>query len=138
VLELKANEWNIDLHKPQSVKDRSEEYLNKSSDIYSIFKTLFERHNDERSDLYIDWDGTRNKSKEDWTIAKIVSAIMGTEDYEHLMRDKAKKAEYGTAKLIKEWIMTKGTPLNPFVLEDKKNKQVKLKGWRKFIELEEE
>jgi len=138
VLELKANEWNIDLHKPQSVKDRSEEYLNKSSDIYSIFKTLFERHNDERSDLYIDWDGTRNKSKEDWSVAKVVSEIMETEDYAHLIKDRQKKAEYGTAKLIKEWIMTKGTPLNPFVLEDKKNKQVKLKGWRKFIELEEE
>lgn len=138
VLELKGQEWNIDLHKPQCIKDRSEEYLNKSSDIYAIFKTLFELYNEDRKDLYIDWDGAREQSKEDWTISRVVNAIMGTEEYEQLIRDKSKKAEYGTAKLIKDWIQKKGTPLNAYVLEDKKNKQFKLKGWRRFIETEEE
>lgn len=138
VLELKADNWNIDLHKPQIVKDRSEEYLNKSSDIYAIFKNLFERHTEDRKHVYIDCDGNKTKAEEDWTITKAVNAIMETEDYEHLIRDKTKKADYGTAKLIKEWINTKGTPLNPFVIEDKKNKQFKLKGWRRFNETEED
>jgi len=137
VLQLKKQNWNIDLYKPQSVKDRSEEYLNKSSDIYSIFKTLFEKDNCDRRHYYTDWNGVGDNAQEDWSISKVIIAIRQTEDYINLIKDRQKKADYGSVKQIREWIMTRGTPLNPFVIEDKRNNQVKLKNWRRYIENDE-
>jgi len=138
-LELKKNDWNVDLHKPRSVKERSEEYLNKSHDIYSIFKSMFEKHTEDRKHFYRDIYGKNSEDAyNDWTLAKVVSEITGTKEYEELMKDKAKRMEYGTAKLIKEWFKTKGTPLNSYVVLDKAKNKTFLKEWRRFDDDDEE
>tara|TARA_R110000868_G_scaffold1577_2_gene12759 strand:- start:1552 stop:4782 length:3231 start_codon:yes stop_codon:yes gene_type:complete len=138
VLKLKADAYNVDLIKPQSIKERSLEYLNKSSDIFSIFKTLFEKRDENRTKYYYDCNGEQKCGDEDWSVAKAVKEITQTKDYEDLIRDKGKKSEYGTAKLIKEWVMKKGSPINPYIAEDKNNHTAKIVGWRHFREPEDE
>ena len=59
----------------------------------------------------------------DWSLAKVVSEICGTKQYEELIKDKVKRVEYGTVKLIKEWFKSSGTPL---------------KGWRRYDDNEDE
>ena len=133
VIKLKNNNWNIDLNKPESVRIRSEQYLNKSHDIYGIFKELFEENNKSREHYYIDNKGEKSADAQlDWTLPKIVSQITNSKQYEELIKDKSKRADYGTAKLLKNWFNNKTKPLYTYIVEDNVKHITTLKGWRRY------
>lgn len=114
----------IDKYIPNSVKQRSAEYLLQSNDINVIFTSLFEKRDETRLELYLDEKGA--VSDADWTLPRIVQKIRNSQGFYDLPKDKRK--EY-TAEKVKDFFMTnrffKGA-----VTKNTKNNAFELTGWR--------
>lgn len=82
LLLVKAQGYNIDFFKPESVKKRSFDYLQNSYDIHNIFKSLFESYCEEKSTEYVNWKG--EIEDRDWTLPKIAGHIRKSPDFNEL------------------------------------------------------
>jgi len=100
LLMVKEQGYNVDFFKPDSVKQRSLAYLQNSYDIHNIFQILFEKRQEENDDKYLDAKG--NKSKEDWTLAKIAQAIRKDKEFFELSKEKQKEYK---ATVVEEFFM---------------------------------
>lgn len=94
VLLVKAQKYNIDFFRPESVLLRSASYLQKSYDIHNIFQLLFEKRIEANASKYLNWKGELKDA--DWTLTKIASKIKSSKDYCDLSKTKQKEynAEY--------------------------------------------
>lgn len=122
LLEVKNKNYNVDAFKPESVKQRSLEYLQKSFDIHNIFVSLFEKRVDdvkERLKRYGDKDI-------DWTLPKIAGEIRKSKDFYDL--PKLKQKEY-TSKAIQEFFM-KNKIYKSSVYKDTHIKSFYMRDWR--------
>lgn len=100
LLLVKAQGYNVDFFKPESVKQRSLAYLQNSYDIHNIFKSLFEKRCEENADKYENWKG--KLEDEDWTLSKIAGHIRKSQDFYEL--PKSKQKEY-KAEVIEQFFM---------------------------------
>jgi hypothetical protein len=101
LLLVKAQEYNVDFFKPESVKQRSLAYLQNSYDLHNIFQSLFEKRKEENVDKYENWKG--KVEDEDWTLKKIAGHIRKSKDFYELPKSRQKeyKAEVIEAFFIK-------------------------------------
>lgn len=100
LLMVKAQNYNVDFFKPESVKQRSLAYLQNSYDLHNIFQSLFEKRYEDNVDKYLD---SKGKIKdEDWTLSKIAQAIRKSPDFYEL--PKLKQKEY-KAEVIEAFFM---------------------------------
>ena len=99
LLEVKQAGYIIDTFKPESVKQRSLNYLQNSYDIHTIFTELFEMRQDENKELYLNWKGDAKEGDKDWTLTKIVSKLRNSEGFRQL--SKSKQKEYNVEEITK-------------------------------------
>lgn len=130
---VKAQGYNIDYFKPQSVKDRSLAYLQDSYDLHVIFTSLFEKHSENNQSIYKNWKG--EVEDKDWTLSKAVSHLRKSSEFYDLPKDK--KKEY-TPTACEEFFRK-----NPFyksvVYMDTHSHSFRIKKWRlKPVDEEEE
>lgn len=134
-MELKETNYNLNSFRPQYILDRSNEYLQQSYDIHTIFLELFEERDETKSQLYQNFKGDSNgKGDVDWSLDKIQQAIRGSESMRSLPKHKQK--EY-TKKHIEEFFLTNKWYSKYIKLGTDKHPTV-MKGWRRQIELVEE
>jgi hypothetical protein len=119
----KAN-YVLDLFIPESVKIRSQAYLQKSFDIHNMFQHMFEVRCDENTEYYQNWKGVAND--EDWTLPKIAQAIRKSSDFYELPKKKQKEF---TAENIEEFFK-KNNYYKPSVYSDPNKHALKLRNWR--------
>jgi phage/plasmid-associated DNA primase len=133
LLLVKAQAYNVDFFKPESVKQRSLAYLQNSYDIHNIFQTLFEKRVEENADRYLDAKG--NLKDEDWTLPKIAQAIRKSQDFYEL--PKSKQKEYKAEK-IEDFLM-KNNFYKSSCYNDTNKHAWRMRDWRlKPVEEEEE
>jgi phage/plasmid-associated DNA primase len=89
LLLVKAQGYNVDYFKPDSVKHRSLAYLQNSYDLHGIFNTLFERHNPDNKAKYMNWKG--KEEDEDWTLSKVVGHIRKSSEFFEISKEKRKE-----------------------------------------------
>jgi phage/plasmid-associated DNA primase len=100
LLLVKAQGYNVDFFKPESVKQRSLAYLQNSYDIHNIFQSLFEKRCEENVAKYKNAKG--DKEDEDWTLPKIAQGIRKSREFYEL--PKSKQKEY-KAEVIQDFLM---------------------------------
>jgi hypothetical protein len=98
LLQVKAQNYNVDYFKPESVKQRSLTYLQNSYDIHNIFQSLFEKRCEENVSKYKNWKGI--EEDEDWTLPKIVGYIRKSSDFFQLPKPKQKEYK---AEVVEEF-----------------------------------
>jgi len=111
LLMVKAQGYNVDFFKPESVKQRSLAYLQNSYDIHNIFQSIFEKrcletagmclleNSDKEIPLKRDGKIIANKyhnwkgeiEDKDWTISKIAGHIRKSQDFYELPKTKQKE-----------------------------------------------
>lgn len=124
LLLVKAQKYNVDYFKPESVKQRSLAYLQNSYDIHKLFVSLFEEECAHNADKYVNWNGKAENA--DWTLSKIAGAIRKSSEFKEL--SKSKRDEY-TAKEIQDFFV-KNKIYKRQVYGDHHNHTWKMKGWR--------
>jgi len=135
LLMVKAQGYNVDYYKPESVKQRSLAYLQNSYDIHNIFQSLFEKRCEENVDKYLDAKGNTDKGDEDWTLAKVAVAIRKSQEFYEL--PKSKQKEY-KAEVIETFFM-KNNFYKSACYNDLKKHAWRLRDWRlKPVEDEDE
>ena len=114
------NEANyiIDQFVPDSVKQRSLEYLQDSFDIHNYFMHLFERGR----------EGVSYSMDEDWTIPQIVKTIRSSDVFTSLPR-KERYSKDLSAAAMKDFFITKEFYKDDLEFNTSK-KTMMLKGWR--------
>jgi hypothetical protein len=133
LLMVKAQDYNVDFFKPESVKQRSLAYLQNSYDIHNIFKSLFEKRCEENADKYINWKG--KEEDEDWTLSKIAGHIRKAPEFYDL--PKSKQKEY-KADVIEEFFR-KNNFYKSSVYTDTNKHALRMRDWRlKPVEAEED
>ena len=133
LLLVKAQNYNVDFFKPESVKQRSLAYLQNSYDIHNIFKSLFEKRCEENADKYINWKG--KEEDEDWTLSKIAGHIRKAPEFYDL--PKSKQKEY-KAEVIEEFFR-KNNFYKSSVYTDTNKHALRMRDWRlKLAEAEED
>lgn len=133
LLMVKEQGYNVDFFKPESVKQRSLAYLQNSYDIHNIFKSVFEKRQEENSDKYENWKG--KVEDEDWSLSKIALQIRKAPEFYDL--PKSKQKEYKTEAI--EEFFRKNNFYRTSVYTDSNKHALKMKDWRlKPREQEEE
>ena len=128
LLRLK-NEANyiIDEFVPESVKQRSLEYLQDSFDVHNYFMHLFEKRS----------EGVSYPKDEDWTLPSIVKRIRASDVFTSLTRREQYSKEL-SATAMKEFFKT-NTYYKKDVSYSSSMKKFTLKGWRlKVVEEEDD
>jgi phage/plasmid-associated DNA primase len=128
LLLVKAQNYNVDFFKPDSVKLRSQEYLQNSYDIHNIFKVIFEKRNIETAtnDKYLDWKGGLSNGDNDWTLTKIAMAIRKSSDFGELTKRKQK--EYSCSVI--EGFFQKNRIYKKDVYKNNNTHAFQIKNWR--------
>lgn len=137
ILLVKAQNYNVDFFKPDSVKLRSQEYLQNSYDIHNIFKVIFEKRDDEtaNNDKYMNWKGGTSGGDKDWTLSKIAVHIRKSSDFAEL--PKRKQKEY--SGVVIEAFFQKNRIYKKSVYKDTHTHALQIKDWRlKPIEKDDE
>jgi len=124
LLLVKKAEYNLDIFKPESVKQRSLAYLQNSYDIHNIFNSIFEKRSEENVDKYLNWKG--ELADADWSLAKIAQAIRKSPEFYDL--DKKKQKEY-KAEVIEEFFR-KNNFYKSSVYTDANKHALFMRGWR--------
>jgi hypothetical protein len=133
LLQVKAQNYNVDHFKPESVKIRSLAYLQNSYDIHNIFKSLFEKRCDENASKYKNWKGDDEDG--DWTLPKIAGHIRKASEFYDL--PKSKQKEY-KAEVIEEFFR-KNNFYKSSIYTDTNKHALRMRDWRlKPVEEEEE
>lgn len=102
VLMLKNDaKMNIDYYLPESVKQRSNAYIQNSLSIHKIFIELFEKRNEAHKEQYVNWK--REPEDADWSISKIAQHIRKSSEFYDLPR---KTKEEQTNKKVEEFFQT--------------------------------
>ena len=127
VLKNEAN-YIVDQFVPDSVKQRSIEYLQDSFDIHNVFTTLFERRSDDASVRAKYKNAKGDIRDEDWTVAQIVKKIRSSDVFMSLPR-KEKYSNEWSAKAMKEFFKTSEF-YKKYATFRAGNKTTVLKGWR--------
>lgn len=131
LLLVKAQNYNVDYFKPESVKQRSLAYLQNSYDIHNIFKELFELRCEENAKNYLNWKG--EVVDEDWSLAKIAQVIRKSKDFYEL--PKSKQKDYKAETIVE--FFNKNKIYRALVYVDTHTKMVKIKNWRLKVVEEE-
>jgi len=121
---VKAQCYNVDFFKPDSVKQRSLAYLQNSYDLHNIFKSLFEKRQEENKNRYENWKG--DLKDEDWTLPKVVGVIRKSQDFFEL--PKSKQKEY-KADVVEEFFK-KNSFYKSSIYMDTDKHAFKMKNWR--------
>lgn len=124
LLLVKKAEYNLDIFKPESVKQRSLAYLQNSYDIHNIFNSIFEKQTAENVGSYKNWKG--DLADTDWSLAKIAQAIRKSPEFYDL--DKKKQKEY-KAEVIEEFFR-KNNFYKTSVYADANKHTLFMRGWR--------
>lgn len=124
LLMVKAQGYNVDFFKPESVKQRSLAYLQNSYDIHNIFKSVFEKRQEENVGKYENWKG--QIADEDWTLSKIALHIRKAPEFYDL--PKSKQKEYKTEAI--EEFFRKNNFYRTSVYTDNNKHALKMKDWR--------
>ena len=124
LLLVKKAEYNLDIFKPESVKQRSLAYLQNSYDIHNIFNSVFEKRSEENVDKYVNWKG--DPADADWSLAKIAQVIRKSPEFYDL--DKKKQKEY-KAEVIEEFFR-KNNFYKSSVYTDTHKHALFMRGWR--------
>jgi phage/plasmid-associated DNA primase len=124
LLMVKEKNYDVDSFKPESVKQRSLTYLQDSYDIHTIFTSLFEKRIETNAKDYVNWKG--DKVDEDWTVAKVISCIMKSKEFNEL--PKSKKREYKKEN-IEQFFKTNSFYKSSIYTDNKKH-ALFIKGWR--------
>jgi phage/plasmid-associated DNA primase len=133
LLLVKAQCYNIDYFRPESVKQRSLAYLQNSYDIHNIFKSLFENYCEEKSTEYLNWKG--EIEDRDWTLPKIAGHIRKSPDFYELPKKLQKEYK---ADVIVEFFR-KNNFYKSIVYTDTDRHALCMKDWRlKVVEKEED
>lgn len=133
LLMVKAQGYNVDYFKPESVKQRSLAYLQNSYDIHNIFKSLFEKRCEENVAKYMNWKG--KEEDDDWTLSKIAGHIRKAPEFYDL--PKSKQKEY-KAEVIEEFFR-KNNFYKSSVYTDTNKHALRMRDWRlKPVEEEED
>jgi len=133
LLLVKAQNYNVDFFKPESVKQRSLAYIQNSYDIHNIFKSLFVKRCEENAGKYINWKG--QEEDEDWTLSKIAGHIRKSPEFYDL--SKSKQKEY-KAEVIEEFFR-KNNFYKSSVYTDTNKHALRMRDWRlKLVEAEED
>ena len=131
LLLVKAKGYNVDFFKPDSVKQRSLTYLQNSYDIHNIFKSVFEKRQEENVSKYLNWKG--KAEDEDWTLSKVAGYIRKVPEFYEL--PKSKQKEY-KAEVIEEFFR-KNNFYKTSVYTDTNKHALRMKDWRlKPVEVE--
>jgi hypothetical protein len=131
LLEVKKKNYNVDLFKPESVKLRSLAYLQNSYDIHNIFKSIFEKRNEENVGKYINWKN--EECDEDWSLAKVAQAIRKSTEFYELPKQKQKEYK---AEVIEEFFR-KNNIYKSSVYMDTNRHSLFMRDWRmKVVEVE--
>ena len=131
LLLVKAKGYNVDFFKPDSVKQRSLAYLQNSYDIHNIFKSVFEKRQEENVSKYLNWKG--KAEDEDWTLSKVAGYIRKVPEFYEL--PKSKQKEY-KAEVIEEFFR-KNNFYKTSVYTDTNKHALRMKDWRlKPVEVE--
>jgi phage/plasmid-associated DNA primase len=128
LLKLSNANYNIDNFKPESVKQRSSNYMQESFDIHNVFIQLFEERQENNISTCLTSKGL--KKDEDWTITQISELILcSSELKEYKLDNKISNKKYINLKEIKEFFQTnsKYKPLNIF---NNHTKMYYLQGYR--------
>ena len=128
LLDLKANDYNIDHYVPESVKKRSKDYLQDSYDIHTIFVGLFEPRDETRADNYKDIRGL--PSDADWTLKDIVTKVRSSTEFYELPKHKKKEL---SADKVKDFFRT-NEYYKSKIREDTHTKKTTIVGWRLKID----
>jgi len=133
LLLVKAQNYSVDFFKPDSVKQRSLAYLQNSYDLHNIFKSIFEKRNEENVSKYVNWKN--EVSDADWSLAKIAQAVRKSPEFYDL--PKSKQKEY-KAEAIEEFFR-KNNFYKTSVYTDAHKHALFMRDWRlKPVEIEEE
>jgi phage/plasmid-associated DNA primase len=124
LLEVKAQGYNVDFFKPESVKQRSLAYLQNSYDLHNIFKYIFEKREEANAEQYKDWKG--NANDDDWTLSKIAQAIRKSTEFYDMPKKKQK--EY-SAEVIEEFFR-KNNFYKTSVYTDTNKHALRMRDWR--------
>jgi len=124
LLMVKAEGYNVDAFKPDSVKQRSLAYLQNSYDLHNIFKSLFEKRQEENAGRYENWKG--KLEDEDWTLPKVVGLIRKSPDFYELPKPKQKEYK---ADVVEEFFK-KNSFYKSSVYMDTDKHAFRMKNWR--------
>jgi hypothetical protein len=126
LLVLKNKNYIIDEFVPESVKQRSLEYLQDSFDVHNYFMHLFEKRS----------EGVSYPKDEDWTLPSIVKRIRASDVFTSLTRREQYSKEL-SATAMKEFFKT-NTYYKKDVSYSSSMKKFTLKGWRLKVTEEED
>jgi len=121
---VKAQSYNVDFFKPDSVKQRSLAYLQNSYDLHNIFKSLFEKRQEENAGRYENWKG--DLKDEDWTLPKVVGVIRKSSDFYELPKPKQKEYK---ADVVEEFFK-KNSFYKSSIYMDTDKHAFRMKNWR--------
>jgi phage/plasmid-associated DNA primase len=124
LLMVKAQNYNVDFFKPDSVKQRSLAYLQNSYDLHNIFKGLFEKRQEENAGRYENWKGTLED--EDWTLSKAVILLRKSPDFFELPKPKQKEYK---ADVVEEFFK-KNSFYKSSIYMDIHKHAFRMKNWR--------
>jgi phage/plasmid-associated DNA primase len=96
LLEVKRKNYVLDNFRPNSVKQRSLEYLQNSYSVHNIFQSLFEIRKEENKGEYKDYKG--NSMDEDWTMPKVAQEIRKSREFFEMPKKRQK--EYSAENIV--------------------------------------
>jgi phage/plasmid-associated DNA primase len=132
--ELMEEKLAMDKFRPESIKMRSLEYLNKSNDVNNLFLEAFEFRIEENKDNYLNSKGEPFDA--DWTLPSIAMLIRSGRTSFHSLPKKVKD-DLKKEKII-EFFQTNKI-YKKMVKYNSGNKQYLLQGWRlKKVEVDED
>jgi phage/plasmid-associated DNA primase len=116
---LKKETYRLNAFVPEQVKQRTNEYMMKSFDVYNCFISMYKLN---------------ENSTEKPTIARVASNIRANPDFKLLPKLKQREL---TSEYVKNFILTNKF-FKKYIVNDKHTKQTVLVGWEEKIEDEED